>query len=483
MQEQFFDVVYKYGLLKKNNVDKRLIESMPARKIKDFIHEFKDATRLTHFERRKSIWSHSASLSLSGFSWPCANLNCRLTRMKQLGQFAALYSDNIFIKNLMDVIPTDYETHEEDNYKKIFYDNLSLLASVKPLIEKGYITVLSTGMVNYCPGCHAFLLPKDDKDLEVEIYSSMENDVGRNSYKILSQYMLDNTTVSISFINGQYFFRTKAPEYIIEHGERHLYTDKLPAPLDTMNNIQEELKSGKTISLSKSLIEKIGWPDRYLNNEYNSVGFGLVAAQCIGTSFLTEKELHISILNNMSDIPYISKRNNLIQKYITTFVPYINDLSISDVIKIRERENESFIMFRNSLGNAVDEYKKNKDNITEEDAMAIYNDLILPKITKLDLSVNKAKRKFTKSVGRKVASCVGAISFGIYSGFFKSDIINIAASLGLAKIVADLLEHTMEKSDSEESVKSEDIYFLWKVRELSKINKNKELRNLTTGLS
>ena len=52
-------------------------------------------------EKEKTIFSHSASLSLAGDRNPCEHIDCRLERVRSLSQFAALYSDRVYVQNLL----------------------------------------------------------------------------------------------------------------------------------------------------------------------------------------------------------------------------------------------------------------------------------------------------------------------------------------------------------------------------------------------
>lgn len=108
------------------------------------------------------------------------------------------------------------------------------------------------------------------------------------------------------------------------------------------------------------------------------------------------------------------------------------------------------------------------ESFTEQDAREIYSDIINPQLTKLDLKVKSAKRDLLKLSYRKGLAWTATISFGIYSGFIPSNLAAAATALGFSKVAADFLEMAMNKSDSEDNIRNDDMYFLWKVRQLSK---------------
>ena len=61
-----------------------------------------------------------------------------------------------------------------------------------------------------------------------------------------------------------------------------------------------------------------------------------------------------------------------------------------------------------------------------------------------------------------------AISFGIYSGFIPADLIAAAKLLGMGKVAADFLKSAMERADTTASIREEEMYFLWRVRQAAK---------------
>jgi hypothetical protein len=74
----------------------------------------------------------------------------------------------------------------------------------------------------------------------------------------------------------------------------------------------------------------------------------------------------------------------------------------------------------------------------------------------------------TKKTYRSVAAVVGAISFGIYTGFIPTELLEMAKLVGLTKIAADILEKAFSLGDAENNIKNEDLYFLWKAKRLTK---------------
>ena len=82
---------------------------------------------------------------------------CRTRRADELGRFAALYADKVYIHNFLTdplaALKHDVEQHE-DIVRENFYDDLSVLAHLRPIIEAGKVTVVTPGGVS-CAQCLA----------------------------------------------------------------------------------------------------------------------------------------------------------------------------------------------------------------------------------------------------------------------------------------------------------------------------------------
>ena len=228
------------------------------------------------------------------------------------------------------------------------------------------------------------------------------------------------------------------------------------------------MSDGEIVTLNRSEIRKMGLHKRLAGEIYGNIRLELFTSQIFHTSFLTERPIHIDIINSISEDSSLYRRNMLVEKYLTTLVPFLSDIDVADLIKLRNREQESFIVFRQSLNRAIDECRKSDEHLLERSAKEIYSDIIAPQLAKLDLRIRSAKKDLVKSTRRKALAWGGAISFGMYTGFIPSELAAVASIIGLSKIIADFLEMSMNKSDVTEFIKNEEMYFLWRIRELTK---------------
>lgn len=448
-QNDFYEILNRADFLKNGEVNKSRIERASVSDIIDLAGTITEVTSLPEIKRNNSTFVFSASNSLSGNTFPCGSIECRINRAFELAQFAALYSDQIYIRNFF----SRYLYHDPadiDTLRYFLYGDLRVLALIEPLVRDGKV-IPFTVPVDICPKC----LAKDSFGKDASKRFEKEQ-------KKLQKRYLDNISCNARMEKGHLTIDIEGPEELINHGSV-AFTPSKPDRV-----LINRLKERNLIKLTRSEIIKKGIHKNFSSELLEDIHFDLATSQIFHTSFLTERTTHIDFLNSLSGDLSLQRRNQIIEKYLTTFVPFIKDVPVSDLIKIRKRAEESFILFRQGLNKAVDEYIKNSSQFTEQTAKEIYSDIVAPQLAKLDLKISSAKRDLVKSTTRKTIGWIGSISFGIYTGFIPTELASLASGLGLAKVGAELLELSMNKSDTEESIRNEGMYFLWKVRKLEK---------------
>ena len=149
-----------YEFLKKMKLDinnaNRTIHRMDSKKLFDLIIElhFKIVENNKDMNvNKESIFNFVANESLSGGAISCSNIECRLNRVNELSNFAALYGDKILIKNPFESI-MDFPKNIELNHssRNIFVVDIIILWKLKPLINKGIISFIQTEH-HFCKDC------------------------------------------------------------------------------------------------------------------------------------------------------------------------------------------------------------------------------------------------------------------------------------------------------------------------------------------
>jgi hypothetical protein len=335
---------------------------------------------------------------------------------------------------------------------------LVLLGYFRPLIEAGRIIPI-TPPDEFCPTCFTSRL------------AGKEFVHRRNAlHRWLSAKYLNETEVELEKLGNTYGYLVSGSDLLLEHGHHVLIRKSLPNNLKRLPRLMQRIHGGETVRLSKSLRKRgAKIHEDYAELMLQNVFFELACSQCLGTAFLTERSLHIEALNKLSHDRELAERNHLVQEHLTALVPFVSSLRIEDLIALREHEGDAFLAFRQALTKAVEDYRKCQNRrFNARDASQLYGDVIEPGLAKLDQAVNAAKQKLLKGSAAKVVAWAGAISFGLYAGFLPKELAQAAAALGLTKILAELGSPVVRSAFARDSLATNDMYFLWRVREVAR---------------
>jgi hypothetical protein len=96
-----FKLLENAGLISGSGIDQRRVRRLSAGQLSDIGAQAAVLTRAENLTCEVGNMTHSATLSLGGGTEPCASVSCRLRHVDQLAQFAAFYSDRVYIHNFL----------------------------------------------------------------------------------------------------------------------------------------------------------------------------------------------------------------------------------------------------------------------------------------------------------------------------------------------------------------------------------------------
>ena len=461
----FIEQIKNADLLSSGKPNKQVIANMSIADIRDFAEQSAELTSAKNLPRESSLFSHCASLSLSGGRHPCNSINCRKERTENLLQFSAFYSDKIYTHNFFSNYIRHYDESEQDldeaNLQKNFAEDLSIISDMIPCIEAGYITPITPP--NFCPSCLAIQLVLGEED-------------DRKLKRARNRLTLDfnkNIKVTIQRKNNGYYIIAKGPNSLLDHGfEAHIIPN-LPSSLIAIPHIFKKIESGKVVDISRLAFKKTEFDRALTARVYESILFEMAAAQCLDTSFLSDTQVEIDFIQGLK--PQLSHSPvSSIEQNLKTIVPFLGNLSAPEILRLREGEREHFILFRQALNKAISEYVKVNGSFSKNDAKHLHYDVIEPALAKLDLKIKNAQRIILKGTGRRAIAWTGAISAGVYAGLLPNSLVAAAGALGLTKILADLLKDLLAHGDAQDVIRHDEMYFLWQVQRKAKRNKRKK---------
>jgi hypothetical protein len=340
-----------------------------------------------------------------------------------------------------------------DEAKQLFHNELEILLVLRPLIEAGLV-VPATASTNTCFHCLGRKsLPAGEV---VKFDAALKRFTRRFENEVSLKLEWSKSEPVVIRVTGQ--------EDLVEHGTSIQIVGNIGNLTRKYPKLAAKLKKEGSVVLPKSIRKEWGKDVEYAHDLFDDIGFEMGLSQCLKTSVVTGRPIEVEILNDVVRSDELNRRNSIVQKHLTCLVPFIDNLSSSELLTLRENEMDAFISFRQVFAKAIDEHIKLKQGkFSERDAEAIFKEIVEPELARLNQKVKSASNSILKKSRAGVIGWAAAITAGFYFGFVESSLIAAAKALGLTKVAADLAAGMMASS-GEDSIRNENMYFLWKVR-------------------
>lgn len=458
MGNDIFDILRTAGFIEGNTASIRTVQNAPPGQIIDICEAIKEITLVKNVKRDHSYLTHAASVSLGGGRTPCSSYDCRAQNLSKLMQFSAFYSDKVYIQNFLADLSGDIVAYKTFNINSCFYDDIKLLTSIEPLIEAGNIQLIHFGDI--CPHC---MFTKHITDTTEEEITNLREKLTKEFYKTVK--------CDMRYEYGELALELSGPDSILRgHGESFaiLSEQRREELFEIIPKIVHKAMQKGLAKISTRVARSINLSHTYIADVIESIMFELGSASELRTAYLSDNEHEISTIKQITKDPFAQKKTALLAKHLTCAFPFVQSCNPTELLSLRTREQESFIKFRSAFDKALAEYINIGSDLTERDAELIYLDIVRPRLAELDLVIKNANVSFRKSVFRKALSWTGSISVGILAGIYSQPIVTGAAAFNAIKTGAEIIDEVLNKSDTENALKNDDFYFLWKVKESSR---------------
>lgn len=451
---QFLELLLNSDLIRNGEVNDEKIRRSAVKDLRDLAFQSVDISSANNLRIEDNAFSHTASLALAGSAQPCMMMECRVKRAREVGEFAALFSDRVFIHNILSERRSDTSERFKENLK----NDLKIICTVLPLIESGRIVPISAHSNQICLHCAAreAIGIKDAKRFT-------------RALKALIKRFQTETKMSLQRKDDLFWASLGGSEELLEHGSSAFLFSEIPKIFDGLPKIRAALEKGNDVAASDNVRKMLGIENRFAHSIFNAVAFELITSQYLKTSLLTESPLEVEILRNLSPKGIqIKESEGILQKHLTCFIPFLNELPIEVLLQLRSDEGDSLNMFRAALLKSIDEQKQKKGTFTEVEARSLYRDILEPELSRLNSKISAARKSARSKIVHSGIGWVAAFSVGIWSGFLNASILEAARAIGLTKILADTTTSMLSLSQQTETIESDPMYFLWKAKSLAR---------------
>ena len=283
----------------------------------------------------------------------------------------------------------------------------------------------------------------------------------RKAERTLSRSLLKSIDVELDYSEGDVWIGCSGGAGFFEHGSVHyLYDEEY---FFDRPRLLARLQREGTLRASKALTRELAIHKSIVQGALHSAAYQMAVSELTGAHFLAHRAVDVDVLQRIAADECMTETNSIIARNWNNMVPFVGDISLPDLVKLRSRERQAFAQYRMALEEAVGAVVEEGESLSDKIAKNVYADILRPELAKLDIKVKEAKKDLIRA---PIASTVGisaAIGVGLYAGLLPTELQVVAGALGLSKVSYDIGRNIVLSSDVSKTIRSERFYFLWKI--------------------
>ena len=128
------------------------------------------------------------------------------------------------------------------------------------------------------------------------------------------------------------------------------------------------------------------------------------------------------------------------------------------MLEIREKNREAFLVYRDAIKGALNEYLSH--DLNNKEIKELYGDVILPEINSLNSEIKVIKERARRNLRLNIIVLITCGAFGLLSNTLLAQIPLLAAS-GVS--VKEIARNISDSIGTPDKIKRHDFYFLWKL--------------------
>jgi hypothetical protein len=445
MSSRLIDTLENHGLVSSEAVQ-RLILDLPFQqvvRIREEIEASVGGDSESHADANGSLSSFNllASASLRGDSG-CGSPSCRVQKARALARYSALFCDRL-------LLPLNLGSHGAVNQlgqRSKLIGALLSLTEMRPVIDAG-IVVPVLAQTYFCPHCSPQIGLINDRLLEVK------NELVR---EVFDQFSL---TYDPMHQGEDLELIIKGPERYLEHGEMLATFQRSSATGFSL--------TGEMRVLSDDEKRASGVIDNIVSAMARDVGAQQIYGTQFNVAYLTDRGGEAEVLARLDANDQLAARTAVLSAQLMHSVPLFMDLSLCQVMRIRNEDYAAFASYRAALGRILSDHVNSGKELTTQEAKDLYRDVLEPEILSLEQQARNERRTSLKGSLVRYGAAAGAIAFGAYTGLLPADLVKLFAAVGGVSLVTNLAESVASIQKNPPKVRNSNLYFLLRLQQES----------------
>ncbi len=184
-----------------------------------------------------------------------------------------------------------------------------------------------------------------------------------------------------------------------------------------------------------------------------------------GCAYLSDSDREIKMLQQLLGMEPDSAERNAVFASMSHNIPLFSDIRLGTLVSLRQQEGDAFAAYRTALNEAARE--ANEKGITPERSKQIYSDILEPRVAALERKHRVLRERFKNDALIEFGVPIAALALGAFAGGghpAAGGLLEIAGGIELIRSVGRHLKAFRDSGSSLDSVKTDPLYFLLRMK-------------------
>lgn len=209
------------------------------------------------------------------------------------------------------------------------------------------------------------------------------------------------------------------------------------------------------------MIKDFGIVEYLLQPALNDIFQAQISTMFLDSSYITNRLFDVQMIESLrKNLPNedIIDNSKLISDDLFHRVPFISDVRIDDIIQLREKDGQSFLVYKDKINKILKSY----DKLDRKAILDIQRDIINPELHLMERSIKNNRKNLLKSIAKDTVLTSVGVGIGVFSGLLPIDYAAIVGVMGGIPAISNLASN-VRKCASDDIVKNNNFYFLFQL--------------------
>jgi hypothetical protein len=448
--DSIISIVEEKGLITRENIS-RYFEQSSEEEVSALHERLRDALRessQTVGGYLPTAYNYIASSSIRGES-RCALPECRADQVGELARFSLLYADKVILPLL-----------SPGSGALGLQGDLMILSELRPLIDLGIVIPTS---------CELYLCEEHKCRCEaigaefIKVAKSASDELAERvtvTYttddEILSLYPDRDATSVLKLQQSLCILKVGWPD---DYGQKVSNSLFLSDP-DLVKSIRELAKSDTRLPVD--FLRRNGILFHYFEKPAFDYVLHSVFNGAADWRYLSDSVLETRLFRSLAGGGESEEAKNIALDAMAHEIPLFVNVALETLVRVRQEESDSFSAYRGALNDALKE--AGKQGIGIKSVREIYQDIVFPKLSALELREKTLNKRFGKNLLLGYVPSAATLAIGVFAD---------AQSAGMGQFMGKFIEafglgilcnQVAQYGASKDSVKNDPFYFLLKLK-------------------